>query len=138
MKKTIAVDMDGTIATYDGWRGMKHIGKPIRGAREFLQTLRDRGYRILIFTARTAMRVKHTESKYSQQDLVDIVKEWLDKNEMPYDAIHTGDHKPSCSAFVDDRAVECRPQENANNPESAYFQALVNIDKIANHKVLKT
>ena len=26
---TIAVDLDGTLARYDGWKGIDHIGDPI-------------------------------------------------------------------------------------------------------------
>lgn len=131
-KKTIAVDLDGTLAEYKKWIGVKVIGKPLPGAKEFLEELHRRGYRILIYTARTAGRNKgkvqdNGLTKYTQEDLNAIVENWLKKNDMPYDAIHFGDSKPAASAFVDDRAVECRPQENSK----AYEEALANIDKVA-------
>ena len=30
----IAIDLDGTLAEYDGWKGIDNIGKPIKGAVE--------------------------------------------------------------------------------------------------------
>ncbi|MBY3231862.1 hypothetical protein [Rhizobium laguerreae] len=48
------VDLDGTLATYDHWRGIDHVGEPImpmvRRVREWL----DRGEEVRIFTARCA------------------------------------------------------------------------------------
>ncbi len=133
-KKTIAVDLDGTLAEYKKWIGVKVIGKPLPGAKEFLEELHRRGYRILIYTARTAGRNKGKDGKYTQEDLNAIVENWFKKHDMPYDAIHFGDSKPAASAFIDDRAVECRPQENAK----AYEEALADMERVvngnANHK----
>ncbi len=38
--KSVAIDLDGVLATYDGWKGADHIGKPIDGARAFLKELK--------------------------------------------------------------------------------------------------
>jgi hypothetical protein len=35
--KTVAVDLDATLATYEGWRGIQHIGDPRPGAANFLR-----------------------------------------------------------------------------------------------------
>lgn len=52
----VGVDLDGTLAFYDGWKGIEHIGTPIpemvkrvKGELE-----RENGYEIKIFTARVA------------------------------------------------------------------------------------
>jgi len=47
-----AVDLDGTIAQYDGWAGEDSIGDPFPGAIEFLLALKQRGFNIVIFSAR--------------------------------------------------------------------------------------
>lgn len=48
----IAVDFDGTLATYDSWRGLAHVGEPIPEmvfrVRKWLAEGRD----VRIFTAR--------------------------------------------------------------------------------------
>lgn len=48
----IAVDLDGTLATYDKWVALTHIGDPVPAMIDRVkQMLRD-GYRVKIFTAR--------------------------------------------------------------------------------------
>lgn len=41
-KQIIALDLDGTVATYTGWQGPHHIGDPIDGAIEFIEKLYGR------------------------------------------------------------------------------------------------
>jgi phosphoglycolate phosphatase-like HAD superfamily hydrolase len=49
--RTIYVDLNGVLDTYDGWRG-HHVDFPPRaGAAAFLQALRDEGYNLVLFTA---------------------------------------------------------------------------------------
>lgn len=50
----IGFDLDGTLAKYDGWKGIEHIGDPIPEMRDLLWRLHDSGKRIKIFTARVA------------------------------------------------------------------------------------
>ncbi|GAB6165611.1 hypothetical protein JCM19992_16110 [Thermostilla marina] len=119
--KTIAVDLDGVLARYDRWRGPLHFGAPIEGAREFLAALRRLG-RVLIYTTRTSAEANGGTSVV---ELVDRVRGWLDDHELPYDAIHAGGGKPIAAAYVDDRAVVCRPQEYGR----AAFEAA--LDRVA-------
>ena len=48
----IGVDLDGTLAEYDPWRGTDHIGKPIRRMRIRVIRWLAEGRDIRIFTAR--------------------------------------------------------------------------------------
>lgn len=48
----IGVDLDGTLAHYDRWVGMGHIGNPIKPMVERVQRWLDRGVKVKIFTAR--------------------------------------------------------------------------------------
>lgn len=57
-KKTICIDFDGVLATYDGWKGRGDIGEPISGASEATQTLKKEGYTIIVFTTRKSEDVK--------------------------------------------------------------------------------
>jgi hypothetical protein len=51
----IAVDLDGTLAEYDGWHGPDHIGKPIpRMVARVKQWLAE-GKDVRIFTARASV-----------------------------------------------------------------------------------
>jgi hypothetical protein len=50
----IGVDLDGTLAHYDGWKGVGHIGEPIPAMVERIrQWIRD-GQDVRIFTARAS------------------------------------------------------------------------------------
>lgn len=50
----IGVDLDGTLAEYDGWKGHEHIGAPVpRMVRRVLDWL-NAGKDVRIFTARVA------------------------------------------------------------------------------------
>src|SRR5574343_1593576 len=48
----IGVDLDGTLAHYDGWKGVGHIGEPIPPMVERVKGWLAAGKRVKIFTAR--------------------------------------------------------------------------------------
>jgi len=50
--KTIAIDFDGVLAQYEGWKGEEHLGTPLPGALDFIKALCDAGYEVVIFTTR--------------------------------------------------------------------------------------
>ena len=122
-RKTVAVDLDGVLAQYDGWKGVDHIGQPIAGARDFLQALHEH-FDILIYTTRCCEEINPPEKAHL---LVNRVRKWLDDNEMPYDDIWDGQGKPIYIACVDDRAVACTPQ----NTQFAYATALRRVRALA-------
>ena len=54
MSGWIAVDLDGTLAHYDGWVGIENIGEPIQPMLERVKKWLDEGKEVCIFTARVA------------------------------------------------------------------------------------
>jgi hypothetical protein len=48
----IGVDLDGTLAHYDGWRGIEHIGPPIEPMVDRVKRWLADGKTVKIFTAR--------------------------------------------------------------------------------------
>lgn len=52
MKGWIAVDLDGTLAHYEGWKGIGHIGEPIAPMVERVKRWIANGQDVRIFTAR--------------------------------------------------------------------------------------
>lgn len=48
----IGVDLDGTLAHYDGWKGVEHIGEPIVPMVERVKAWLKEGIEVRIFTAR--------------------------------------------------------------------------------------
>jgi len=103
MTKTICVDLDGVLAEYDGWKGIDHIGDPIPGARVFLKSLHAIPAKVRIHTTRT--------SGSKSDESLPIVEAWLNKHDMQYDSVSCGGGKPIAAAYVDDKAVVCKPRE---------------------------
>lgn len=87
--KTVALDFDGVMNTYDGWRGEEELFEPREGLQEFLALLYTR-YEIVIHTTRDAHAVWDWLRQYGLEDfIVDV----------------TNGPKPKAVAYVDDRAV---------------------------------
>ena len=104
-KKSIAVDLDGTLAQYKvGEFDPVVIGEPIPGAKEAMTGLKRLGYIIIVWTTRCNAEVMGE----TLLTLVCRVSNWLDKHQIAYDEIYVGQGKPLVYAFVDDRSVHFR------------------------------
>lgn len=88
-KPVVCVDLDGVLNAFDGWRGADFFHPPRPGAREFLQLLNERGYRVVVFTVRWA---PHVEAWLAEHGLAEFVSAVTDK-------------KPPAHVYVDDRAI---------------------------------
>jgi hypothetical protein len=55
-KEWIGVDLDGTLAYYDEWRGEEHIGRPIQPMVERVKQWLGEGKTVKIFTARATTK----------------------------------------------------------------------------------
>ena len=107
-KPTVAVDLDGVLAQYDGkWRGVESIGEPIPGAVEFTQEL-SKNADVIIWTTRTNPEINY---EFALPDLRTLVVNWLNLHGFAYRSVHCGGGKPLAAAYVDDRAVACEPQQ---------------------------
>lgn len=105
MRHTVCVDLDGVLASYDGWKGVDHFGSPIPGAVEFTKALASFAD-VVIFTTRCNPEVNDGEAVDS---LVYRVRNWLDMHGFVYSDVYAGTGKPLAAAYVDDRAVLFRP-----------------------------
>jgi len=54
-KGWMAVDLDGTLAHYDRWRGIEHVGEPVPLMLERVQAWLAEGKTVKVFTARVAV-----------------------------------------------------------------------------------
>lgn len=100
-EKTIAVDLDGVIFKYDGWKGIDYYGEPIEGVRKSLRYLKySMGYRIEIYTNRLN---KENNKGYSNTQLRRKVARALLKHKIPFDGIALA--KPLAEFYIDDRAI---------------------------------
>lgn len=93
--RTVAVDFDGVIADYDGWKGYGVFGEPRRDVLEALEGLRREGWKIVVHTTRSEAEVL----------------EYLVHHGIPHDEINrnsdyeTNGVKPVADVYWDDRAV---------------------------------
>jgi hypothetical protein len=108
ISRTVCVDLDGVLAIYDGWKGVKTIGKPIKGAKAFMEWLKSQKAKIVIFTTRCS---KEFNDGRDPKELERLIAAWLKTWKIPYDSIYTGQGKPLAAAYVDDRGVSCTPQK---------------------------
>lgn len=95
-KKWLGVDLDGTLAHYDGWNGIDHIGMPIMNVVLSLRARKEQGWGIAIFTARVSDPSEAIEAE-SQ------IWAWLEKHHIDVDGITCVKHKHFVE-FWDDRA----------------------------------
>lgn len=91
----IGVDLDGTLARYDGWRGFDKIGKPVPVMLARVKHWIKNGYTVKIFTARAA---------FPQQG-IPPVKKWLAENGLPELEV-TNRKDFSMIELWDDRAIQ--------------------------------
>lgn len=49
-------DLDGTLAVYDGWHGIDHIGAPVVKTVRLMKRMHEDGLRVKILTARVSPR----------------------------------------------------------------------------------
>ena len=85
----VCVDLNGVLDMYAGWKDAAHWDPPRPGAREFLDQLRMRGFRVVVFTTRYAPDVWA----------------WLEAHDLAGVVDEVTDRKLPAHAFVDDRAV---------------------------------
>jgi hypothetical protein len=128
----IAVDLDGTLAKYTGWKGATKIGEPIPAMVNRVRRWVGHGKKVKIFTARA-----------DDERSVNAIKKWLKANELPdLEITNLKDQHMTC--FYDDRAVSVekntgRIKEAADQPwgpdwrpqpaQVAWFAELIRVTK---------
>ena len=105
--KRLVVDLDGTLTQADtsDYRNVK----PRQEIIENLYTYKEKGFEIVIFTARN-MRTHNGNIGKINIHTLPLIIEWLDRYNVPYDEVIVG--KPWCGHdgfYIDDRAI--RPSE---------------------------
>jgi adenylylsulfate kinase len=94
-RRTIAVDFDGVIAEYDGYKGADVLGEPRLDVLEALHELRSEGWKIVIHPTRGEPEIS----------------DYLAQHGIPFDEINrnsdykTVGTKPVADLYWDDRAV---------------------------------
>lgn len=99
----IAVDLDGTLARYEGWVSANHIGDPVPEMLERVKAWLAGGRRVKIFTARAMER-----------SAIPPIHRWLERHGLPalevtnvkdYDMIELWDDR--CVRIVKNTGRRC-------------------------------
>lgn len=105
----IGVDLDGTLAHYEGWKDGA-IGAPIPGIVEAIKTARAAGTEVRILTARAFGGIDVTGSPFLNTVAVSQVQDWCEK--------HVGERLPvifwkdmQMLELWDDRAIQVIPNQ---------------------------
>ena len=97
-KRIIAVDLDGTLAHYDGWKGIGHIGAIIPSVANAILLAKKEGADIWIFTARVS-------DPKDAEEAGNAIVAYLTENGIPFDGLTAIKHK-FFTEFWDDRAIQ--------------------------------
>lgn len=73
----IGVDLDGTLAKYEGWKGIHHIGDPVPLMIIRVKTWLDQGTTVKIFTARVSV------PEPEKSEVIGYIHDWCIKNGLP-------------------------------------------------------
>lgn len=73
----IGIDLDGTLARYDGWKGIEHIGEPIPLMTERVREWQRQGRDMKIFTARVSV------AEPEKAEVIAHIHAWLASNGLP-------------------------------------------------------
>jgi hypothetical protein len=75
-RRWIGVDLDGTLAHYDRWRGIGHIGEPVPAMLERVKVWVASGVEVRIFTARVCRADKRRAATR-------VIEDWCQKHGLP-------------------------------------------------------
>lgn len=107
----IGVDLDGTLACYDGWKGIEHVGEPVPGMLARVKAWLVDGVEVRIVTARVSHHFTYRVLAATH------IQEWCEKY------IGRKLDVTCCKDFAmielwDDRAVQV--QHNSGEPVLGY------------------
>jgi len=106
-KGWIGFDLDGTLCTYDGWKGHENIGKPLWGMIRRLKEYVEAGHNVRIFTARVGQAIPD-----QIEPAKDVIRSWC-KEYIGYELPITSEKDQFLIRYYDDRAKQCITNEGA-------------------------
>lgn len=100
----IAVDLDGTLAHYDGWNGPENIGDPIPSMVSRIKKWLSDGKDVRILTARAA----HSNGTGPRRQAIDAIHSWTEKH-IGQKLEVTNSKDAEMLELWDDRAIQVKP-----------------------------
>lgn len=113
-EKWIGFDLDGTLAEYNGWEGIEHIGKPIKPMCDLIKKFHEEGTKVKIITARVAPANETKRPEEAKR----FIRDWCEKN-LGFIPDITHEKDSLMESMYDDRAVQVIPNEGITVEEAA-------------------
>ena len=108
----IGVDLDGTLAIYDGWKGPEHIGEPVPLMVGRVKDWIAAGHEVRIFTARVSHDGTPNRMDESKKAFF-AIRKWCEAHVgVPLEVTNEKDY--ACIEIWDDRCVQV--EENTGIP----------------------
>lgn len=101
--KKILIDLDGTLAKYDKWRGHEHIGEPITDAIKCVKMLYYAGYELILFSTRLNPDIDLIEPEKPPRL---IITNWLKENHVLHMFSDMTYKKIPCCAIWDSQSLK--------------------------------
>lgn len=105
--RIIAIDLDGTLARYDGWKGLDHIGDPLPGAVQMVNALVEEEPNaawqdeVIVFTTRMNTKINPGTIDKLGEHISNWLEHWGFSDKV---RVYAGPGKPLADMYVDDRA----------------------------------
>jgi hypothetical protein len=94
---TVALDFDGVLSQYTGWKGYDVLDPPVEGAIQAIRDYQDAGLTVAVYTSRA-----------SSQKAIDMIDRWLHTHGLErkrVDLVEVTNKKPLATVYLDDRAM---------------------------------
>ena len=101
MSGWIGVDLDGTLAHYDGWKGIDHVGAPVPLMIARVRAWLAQGRAVKIFTARVSV------PEPTKSEVIEAIHKWLAEHGLPSLEV-TNIKDFGMIELWDDRAIQVR------------------------------
>ncbi|MBY3162105.1 hypothetical protein HFO65_15835 [Rhizobium laguerreae] len=98
----IGIDLDGTLALYDGWKGIEHVGDPVELMAARVKAWHSAGRPMKIFTARVCV------PEPERSAVIGHIHAWLERHGLPVLEV-TNIKDFGMIELWDDRAVQVQP-----------------------------
>ncbi len=99
----IGVDLDGTLAKYEGWKGVQHVGEPVPAMMYRVRRWLAEGRDVRIFTARVSGR-----EQMERYEAMKAIQDWLESHGLPR-LVVTCMKDYAMVELWDDRCVQVEP-----------------------------
>ncbi len=117
----VCVDLDGVLSKRASGSRKTSFGEPFDGAADFMQDLAQKA-EIVIYTSRLTV-----DDDAEKAEIKKLIADWLARYKIAFDEIYTGTGKPMAVAYVDDRGIACRPEDDGLG---AFSTAMQGIEKL--------